>query len=99
MTSTGKEMYASQLIKKEVLAQHGRKIGEVDAVFVDVKQWRITAYRITLARSVLEALDLEPPFLFCTQSVKMSVDHVSGVSDVVVLEDPIEEISFIHNAG
>jgi sporulation protein YlmC with PRC-barrel domain len=99
MQSGRSEMYASQLMGKKVLAQHGKEIGEIDAVFVDVAGWRVTALRVKLERSVLEDLDLEQPFLFGTQSVKMPVEHVSGIADVVVLKDPVEKISFAHGAG
>lgn len=97
MASSTNDVHASNLVKKKVLAQHGKQIGEVDAVCIDLDTWMVTAFQVKLERSVLEELDIKQPVLFGTQSIKMSVDHISGVSDAVILKKSIEEISFLPN--
>lgn len=88
------EVYASHLVNKEVLAQHGTDVGKVDEVIVDTDTWKVKALQVNLDRSVLTELNIKQPGLFSRQSVRMSVDHISGISDAIVLKDPIEKISF-----
>jgi sporulation protein YlmC with PRC-barrel domain len=82
-----------QLDGKKVFTQDGTDIGDVAGVDVDTDNWSIVAIEVRLERKLLEKLNMEKP-MFGSQSVKLSVDLVSGVSEAVVLEVPLADLRF-----
>jgi len=85
---------SSQLTGKMVVSQDGADVGEVQGLDVNVETWKVETLEIKLERDVLEKLNLKKP-IFGTQSVRISTDRISGVSDTVVLKNTVKEIAFV----
>lgn len=73
-----------KLLGRRVLTQDGTEIGEIEAFHVDTDTWMIRAAEVRLERKFLDDLRLKKP-LIGSQSVKLGLDLVSGVSDAMVL--------------
>lgn len=83
-----------KLMGKTIVSQDGTEVGEIHGLDVDVESWRVEALEVKLDRGVLERMNLKKP-IFGTQSVRLAVERVSGVSDTVVLKHTLDEIAFI----
>jgi len=86
-------MSNNELVGKMIVAGDGREVGEVDNVYIDVAQWRVTAIGVRLRREVLEELHLRRPLLG-SQTIRLPVEQVAAVSDTVVLKPALAEVSF-----
>ena len=86
-------LLAQQIIGKHVFGQHGREVGIVEDLGIDTQSWTITALRVKLERTVLDDLRLKR-FVFKTQLVDIPVAEVSGVSDALVLQRPLEKMIY-----
>jgi sporulation protein YlmC with PRC-barrel domain len=80
------------IVDKKILTQDGREVGYVEAIDVDLETWKVQSMELKLRRDALEALHIKRP-LFGTRSARLSVEHVSGVTDSVVLKTGMEELS------
>lgn len=87
------EMSNNELAGKMIVAGDGREVGEVDDVYIDVVQWRVTALGVRLRREVLDELHLRRPLLG-SQTIRLPVEQVGAVSDTVVLKPPLADVTF-----
>ena len=85
---------SNDLEGKLIVSQNGREVGEVEGVDVDVKTWKVPTFEVKLRRDVLEELNLKRPLLG-SQTVRLSVEHVSGITDTVVLKSSLADLAFI----
>lgn len=83
---------SSDIQGKKVLTQDGSEIGEVKGLDVDTTSWRVPTLEVKLRRDQLESLSIKRP-IFGTKTVHLSVDHVSGISDQVILKRKLTELS------
>jgi len=83
---------SSDIIEKNVLTQDGREVGHVEALQIDIETWKVRSIDVKLRRDALEALHIKRP-LFGTRSAPLDVEHISGVTDAVVLKAGLEELA------
>ena len=86
------EKRAKEMVGMHVIGRHGRKIGVVHGVLVDVDSWKVEHLQVRLARGVLEELDMEVTLLR-RPTVRISVDQVSGLSDTLVLDCALDDLN------
>jgi sporulation protein YlmC with PRC-barrel domain len=86
------ELSTADLEGKRVYAQHGRDVGTVAGVQIDLEVFRVVALEIKLRREVLESLNLKVPLLG-SQSIYLGVEHVSAVTDTIVLKSTVQELA------
>jgi sporulation protein YlmC with PRC-barrel domain len=81
------------IIGKSVIGQHGREIGRIIDVGVDIGTWRVLNVQVKLLRRVHQDLNLKR-LLFRSQSITIPIAEISGVSDTVVLKSALEDLAF-----
>jgi hypothetical protein len=81
------------LVGMQIVGHHGRIIGVVTAIMVDVKTWQASSLQADLQSEVLEELKLEQPW-FGRRSVFLPMSQIAGASDVLVLNTPLETLEF-----
>lgn len=82
------------LTGKPVVSQDGRDVGAVAGLVLDVDKWSVRYIEVRLSRDSHEDLNLKRP-LIRSQVIQVPVQHVSGVSDTVVLSSELEDLAFI----
>jgi len=87
-------MKTKELLGKPIVSQDGHDVGEVAGLEIDVDTWKVLALDVKLERAVLETLHLEKP-VFGTQTMRIPVDRVSGVSERVVLRVPLVNLAVV----
>ena len=87
------EKKSQNILGKVVVGQHGREVGTIDEVLVDTEAWQVVCLGVKLNRDTLEELKLKRP-LWGTQSVRISCDEVSGLTDMIVLKHKLEDMAF-----
>jgi sporulation protein YlmC with PRC-barrel domain len=87
------ETEAVNLLHMRVVGQHGRAVGVVKEVLVNVETWHVECLEVKLNRDTLEELELKRPLLG-TQTVRIPTSQVSGASDVIVLKAMLEDLEF-----
>lgn len=80
----------AELIGKEVLGSDGYNIGKISDIQMDEKNWRITSLEVHLNKDVAEEHNLR--HWFRKTQVLVSVDHVRGVGDRIVLNGSKDDI-------
>jgi sporulation protein YlmC with PRC-barrel domain len=81
------------LVGMQIVGQHGRIVGVITATVVDVESWQLSSVKVDLQAEVLNKLKLQHPW-FGHRSVYLPVSHISGASDVLVLNEPLETMTF-----
>ncbi len=81
------------LIGKHVVGQHGRQVGIVSDLLVNIESWQLEAIMIELSRESSEDLHLKQKW-FGAQIVNLPISEISGVTDSLVLKHSLEEIEF-----
>jgi sporulation protein YlmC with PRC-barrel domain len=74
---------ARELLGKEVIGDHGSRIGKVRDVTVDVGSWQVKELEVDLVSDLAEELGRKK--MFGTQPAKIKVEHIRGVADTVLL--------------
>jgi sporulation protein YlmC with PRC-barrel domain len=92
------ELSSKDLEGKKVFAQHGRDVGTVAGVDIDLATFRVVYLEVKLRREVLESLNLKVPLLG-SQSIQLGVEHVSAVTDTIVLKATVEELAQLAGAA
>ncbi len=83
---------------KRVFAQHGRDIGTLVGVEIEVASFRVVALEIKLRREVVESLNVKMPLLG-SPTIRLGVEHVSAVTDTIVLTSTVEELAAVAGAS
>ncbi len=74
-----------------VVGAHGRVVGEIDDVEIDPSAWRVTGIVVKVDAEAVVQLGLKKPF-WSKARVTIPIDHVSGVTDVLVVDVPLERL-------
>jgi sporulation protein YlmC with PRC-barrel domain len=77
----------------QIIGQHGREIGVVNDLYVDIETWQCQSLEVKLNRATLEDLKLKRPW-FGTQTVRVPVSAISGATENLVLKCVLEELEF-----
>ena len=83
---------SNEILDKRVFTQDGREVGTVSGLLIELDAWKVEALDLRLRREALEALHIERP-LFGTRSARLRVEHVSGVTDTVILKLDFEGLA------
>jgi sporulation protein YlmC with PRC-barrel domain len=86
------EIKFGELEGKGVLTQDGREVGAVDDIVIDYEAWTVRTLVVKLERELLEQFHMKKP-MFGTQTIQIPVSYVSGVSDKVILQKKLEELT------
>lgn len=86
------EIKFDEMTGKDVISQDGREVGKVDDLVLDHESWKVQALLIKLERELLEEFAMKRP-MFGTQTVRLPVAFVSGVSDKVILQKKLDELT------
>jgi sporulation protein YlmC with PRC-barrel domain len=89
-------MSSRELRGKKVWSQDGREVGEIDGLEISPESWAVLGFDIKVRRDVLEEMHLKKP-LMGTQTVRVTPDEVSGMSDAVILKSRLDAIA--HTGG
>jgi sporulation protein YlmC with PRC-barrel domain len=81
------------LVGIEIIGQHGREVGIITDMLVDVDTWQLQSLEVKLNRESLNDLKLKRPW-FGTQTVHVPVREISGATDKLVLKHALEEMEF-----
>jgi sporulation protein YlmC with PRC-barrel domain len=81
---------AKDLYDKEVIGRSGTHIGKVENVLIDPNSWQVVSLRIKLEGSIAEEFGMKKHFR--STLMPLTVDHVQGVSDRVVLKLGAEDL-------
>ncbi|TVS19403.1 MAG: hypothetical protein EA424_08610 [Planctomycetaceae bacterium] len=76
-----------------IIGQHGREIGAVTDLYIDIETWQCQSLEVKLNRAALEDLKLKRPW-FGTQTVRVPVNEISGATENLVLKCVLEELEF-----
>jgi sporulation protein YlmC with PRC-barrel domain len=83
-------LHARQLFDKEVIGRTGTVIGRVEDLGFDPGQWRVLSLQVKLEGPIAEQFGMKKRF--GSTQVTLSVDHVQGVSDRIVLKMDVDEL-------
>jgi sporulation protein YlmC with PRC-barrel domain len=81
------------LMGMKIVGQHGREIGVIADMSVDVESWQLQTLEVKLNRQTLDDLKLNRPW-FGSQTVHVPVSEISGATDNLVLKSILEEMEF-----
>ena len=84
-------MYGNELRDKEVVGLNGWKIGKSRDVIVNPMEWRITDLEVELRGNIENELGMDSIPL-AHNRLPISISHVQGVADVIILKITKEEI-------
>jgi len=84
---------ARSLMGMRIIGQHGREIGTITDMLVDVEKWRLQSLEVKLNRETLDDVKLKRPW-FGTQTVHVPVSEISGATDNLVLKSSLEDMEF-----
>lgn len=87
------ETMVNSLIGMKIFGQHGREIGVIADISVDLESWQLQTLEVKLNRQTLDDLKLNRPW-FGSQTVHVPVSEISGATDNLVLKTPLEEMEF-----
>ena len=83
-------MLAKEILGKEVIGANGFKLGEIDDIQFDEKTWKIGSIEVHLQKDIAEEHHLRHRFR--KTQVLISVDHIQGVGDRVILKEAKDEL-------
>lgn len=83
-------MLTDEIIGKEVVGLSGYDLGKISNVQVDEKAWKVVALEIHLDKDVAEEHRLRHRFR--KTKVLISVEHIQGIGDRVVLAGSKEDL-------
>ncbi len=81
------------LLGMKIIGQHGREIGVISDMLVDVETWQLQSLEVKLNRETLDDLKLKRKW-FGTQTVHVPASEISGATDNLVLKSLLEEMEF-----
>jgi sporulation protein YlmC with PRC-barrel domain len=81
---------ASEVVGKEVIESKGFNIGKISDVQLDENDWKVLALEVLLNKDVAEEHHLRHRFR--RTKVLISVDHIQGVGDKIILKGSKDEI-------
>jgi sporulation protein YlmC with PRC-barrel domain len=87
------ESRAMSLVGMKIIGQHGREVGVISDMIVDVGTWQLLSLKVKLNREALEDLKLKRPW-FGSQTVHVPVGEISGATDNLILKSLLEEMEF-----
>lgn len=87
------ETMVKSLMGMKIFGQHGREIGVIADMSVDVESWQLQTLEVKLNRQTLDDLKLQRPW-FGSQTVHVPVSEISGAIDNLVQKTPLEEMDF-----
>lgn len=83
-------MNAREFIDLEIVGANCWKIGKIKDVVVDPKNWQVTALDVELEKSVADEFSFK--HRLSKTHVPLSVNHIQGIGDRVVLKSSKEEL-------
>ncbi len=78
----------------EISGSNGRDVGKVTDILIDVEGWKSLSLLVKLKKEILQTLDVEGSLLSKTK-LAVSIEHVDGISDRVMLDTSAEEMGDI----
>ena len=84
-------MRPSELEGKNVIETGGRILGTVSGIEIDLSSWKVTHLRVQLSYDAVDILGYKRPRLGHVE-IKVSVDAVKAVSDVVTLDKSMKDL-------
>lgn len=87
------ESRAMSLVGMRIIGQHGREVGVISDIIVDVGTWQLLSLEVKLNREALDDLKLKRPW-FGSQTVQVPVGEISGATDNLILKSLLEEMEF-----
>lgn len=84
------EMYARELIDREVVGQQGKLIGKVKDVILDPSSWQIKDIEIQLDSNVAKDYNMKHTFGKTVISLKTS--YIQGVGDKIIVRYTSDEL-------
>jgi len=81
------------LVGMSIIGQHGREVGVITDMIVDVGSWQLQSLEVKLNREALDDLQLKRPW-FGSQTVRVPVGEISGATDNLVLKSLLEKMEF-----
>lgn len=82
---------------KGVLTKDGRRLGQVSGIRVDPKSWHVDSLTVRLDRDLVTEFGMGRK-LFGSHDVGILTEHVSAVSDTVLLRTTLKELEASHEA-
>lgn len=84
-------MRPSDLKGKNVIAIGGKLVGEVSDIEFETSSWKVTRLRVRLSDDAVQTLGYKKPRIGHVE-IPVTIDLINGVSDVVTLSIPINEL-------
>ena len=84
-------MYGNELRDKEVVGLNGWKIGKSRDIIVNPMDWKITDLEVELRGNIENELGMDSIPL-AHNRLPISISHIQGVADMIVLKITKEEI-------
>ncbi len=83
-------MNALDILDKEVIDQHGTKIGKIKDLIFDHSSWNVDALIVELEPNIAREFNIKKSL--SKTKIRVSVHHIQGMSDRIVLRIPKEEL-------
>jgi sporulation protein YlmC with PRC-barrel domain len=83
-------MNAIEILDKEVIAQDGTNVGKIKDLLFDHSSWNVNALVVELEKSIAQEFNVKKTF--GKTRIRVSVHHISGMSDRIVLRVPKHEL-------
>ena len=83
-------MNALEILDKEVIAQDGTKVGKIKDLIFDHSSWTVNALVVELENLIAQEFNVKKHL--SKTRIRISVHHIQGMSDRIVLRVPKEEL-------
>ncbi|MDH2899853.1 MAG: PRC-barrel domain-containing protein [archaeon] len=83
-------MNALDVLDKEVIAQDGTKVGKIKDLIFDHASWTVSALVVELEKNIAQEFNVKKAL--SKTRIRISVHHIQGMSDRIVLRVPREEL-------
>jgi sporulation protein YlmC with PRC-barrel domain len=83
-------MNALDVLDKEVIAQDGTKVGKIKDLIFDHNSWTVNALIVELEKNIAEEFNVKKAL--SKTRIRITVHHVQGMSDRIVLRVPKEDL-------
>ena len=93
----GDTLSMEKLEGKSVLSKDGRRLGEVTGAHLNPDTWHIELLTVRLDRGLVTEFGMAPK-LFGSYDVGIRTEHVSAVSDALILKTTLAELEAAREA-
>jgi sporulation protein YlmC with PRC-barrel domain len=83
-------MNALDVLEKEVIAQDGTKVGRIKDLIFDHASWNVNALVVEIEKNIAQEFNVKKAL--SRTRIRVSVSHIQGMSDRIVLRVPKEEL-------